>query len=197
MLSLLVEGFTAAWLPCSLILAVPGAATVLASREHLAPGATGFGLGVVLLSWLRFADLGGNFPAAAVAIALALAVTMLMVPMGVPEAVSVAVGGFVAGGVAAELWEPCVGAEFGALLVTLPGDGPGGITPLAVYLVGVLTPVAGVIALLKLLPPWVNERGAGVLSVIGGGVLGVIAVATAVGLHDEVVAKLFEWSLTT
>ncbi|MEL7157567.1 MAG: hypothetical protein AAFN30_13310, partial [Actinomycetota bacterium] len=124
-----------------------------------------------------------------------IAVVLFLVPTALPERAAIALGGVLTGGAAAELWEPCVGAEFGRLLNTLPTDGPGGLVALTVFMMGVLAPVAGVLALLKLLPPGLTERAAGPLSVLGGAALAAMAVATAVGLHDDVVGKLFQWSL--
>ncbi|MEM9134622.1 MAG: hypothetical protein AAF962_15685 [Actinomycetota bacterium] len=195
MLSLLVEGFGAAWLPCSLVLVVPGVATVLAGREYAGPAAAAYALGTALLSWLRFADIGGDFPLLVPAVALAVAAVLLVIPTSVPPGLAAVIGGGLAGGAAAELWEPCVGVEFGTLLNGLPDDGLGGLATLAVYLLGVLAPIGGVMALLRLLPPHLVDATAGALAVVGGAALAVMAIATAIGLHDDVVAQLFVWSL--
>lgn len=195
MLSLLIEGFGSAWLPCSLVLVVPGVATVLAGRRYAGPAAGSYAVGTAVLSWLRFADVGAGWPVLVPAVALALAAVLLVIPTSVPPGPAAVIGGALAGGAAAELWEPCVGVEFGTLLNGLPDDGVGGLPVLAIYLLGVLAPIGGVMGLLKLLPPGLVEAASGTLAVVGGAALAVMAIATAIGLHDEVVAQLFVWSL--
>ncbi len=195
MVSLLVEGFGAAWLPCSLVLVVPGVAAVLAGRDLAVPTATAYALSTTLLAWLRFSDRGGGWAIAVAAIALAIAAVLLAVPTSLPPALAASVGGALAGGAAAELWEPCVGVEFGTLLNGLPDDGIGGLPVLAVYLLGVLAPIGGVMGLLKLLPADLMAVVSGTLAIAGAAALAAMAVATAVGLHDDVVGQLFAWSL--
>lgn len=195
MLRLLLEGFESAWLPCSLILAVPGVAAALAGRDEAGPATAGFVASAILFSWLRFAEIGGGWPIAVAAIALAIAAVLFLVPTSIPPGAAVALGGVLTGGAAAELWEPCVGAEFGRLLTTLPADGLGGLPPLAVFMAGVVAPIGGVLALLKLLPPGLTEPAAPALSILGGATLAVMAIATAAGFHDDVVEQLFRWSL--
>ena len=195
MLNLLLEGFSAAWLPCSLVLLVPGAAALLASREQLFPAAAGFTVGAVFASWVRFSDRGGDWPVAYAAVALAVATVLFLVPLVSAERALAAIAGTLAGGAAAELWEPCVGPEFGQLLNSLPGDGILGLGKLVVFMIGVLAPLAGLAALLKLTPEGVMDYARAGLSVFGGSVLAVIAVAAAIGLHDDVVGQLFQWSL--
>ncbi len=195
MLSLLFEGFEAAWLPCSLVLVVPGVAAAFAARDRLVPGMAGFAVAVPLLAWLRFSDRAGDFPVAVSAIALAIAAVLFLVPTALPEAPAAALAGFLTGAAAAELWEPCVGEQFGLLLNELPTTGVGGLARLALYLVGVLAPVGGFIALGRLLPPWLVDRLEGVLSLVGGALLALIAVGTAAGYHDDVVGRLVQWSV--
>lgn len=196
MLKLLLEGFSSAWLPCSLILLVPGTAALLAARRHLLPAIAGFTMSAVLLSWYRFSDRGGDWPVAFAAIALAVATVLFLVPLITSaEDVTATMGGLLVGGAAAELWEPCVGPEFGQLLNGLPSNGISGLAQLLLFMIGVLSPLIGVLALLKLAPEWIMDSIDSWLAVIGGTVLAVIAVATAVGLHDDVVGKLFQWSL--
>ena len=194
-LSLLVEGLESAWLPCSLILLVPGAATVLAARENLVPALAGFGLASLALAWLRFSDRGGDWPVGVAAIALIGATVLLLVPLVEREQLLALGGGALAGGAAAELWEPCVGSAFGQLLNQLPGRGASGLVLLLVYLAGVLSPLVGLAAIVELFPRWLLDPARSALAVIGGAVLAVMSVATAVGLHDDIVGRLILWSL--
>ncbi len=104
-------------------------------------------------------------------------------------------GGLLAGGASAELWRPCVGLEFGQVLNSLPDRGPSGFGLMAVYLLGVLSPLLALGAIHHLVPERIRERAEPWLAVVGTVALGALALATAVGLHDDLVGKLFEWSL--
>lgn len=195
MLSLLLEGLESAWLPCSLVLLVPGAATVLAARERLVPALAGFGVASTALAWLRFADRGGDWPVGFAAVALTASVVLLLVPVIDRERLLAATGGLLAGGASAELWEPCVGSTFGQLLNELPDRGPSGFLLLLAYLVGVLSPLLLFAAVVELFPRFLLDPARSALAVVGGTVLAVMSVATAVGLHDDVVGRLILWSL--
>ena len=196
MFDLLLEGFSSAWLPCSLILLVPGAAAALAARTELIPAAVGFSVSATLLAWLRFADRGGGWAVGVAAVALVTATVLFFVPALVNEGAIASLAGILAGGAAAELWEPCVGPEFGQLLNDLPDQGAVGLARMGLFMLGVLAPLALVVAALKLIPEWIAESTERALAVVGGVVLAVIAVATAVGLHDDVIGQLFQWSLS-
>ncbi len=195
MWSLLVEGFESAWLPCSLILLVPGAASLLAARFELVPALTGFASSALFLSWIRFSDRGADWPVALAALALIVATVLFVIPPIQSEDVVAAFAGVLAGGASAELWEPCVGAHFGQLLNELPDRGASGFVLLLAYVVGVLSPLAAFAALIALFPQWILDPLRGALSIVGATVLAVMAVATAVGLHDDVVGQLIQWSL--
>ena len=195
MFSLLVEGLESAWLPCSLILLVPGAAAILAAREQLIPAASGFAGASLVLAWLRFSDRGGDWPVGFAAVALIVAMVALVVPRMKNEWFLATIGGVLVGGASAELWEPCVGSEFGGLLNELPSRGGSGFLLLAFYVVGVLAPLLAVVAVVELFPRWILDPARSALAILGGTVLSVLAVATAVGLHDDLVGQHIRWSL--
>lgn len=194
-LMLLIEGFTAAILPCTLILLVPGVAVSLTARETALPALTGFGLSVLAFSWLRFSGTGAGWPALVSALALLISVAILLVPPIQRLDLVALLGGALAGFAAAELWLPCVGAEFGSLLTRLPDAGTGGLVSLGVYLLGALSPLLALGAIHHLTANWFLEIIEPPLSVVGGLLLAGLAVAVVVGFHETVVGKLFEWSL--
>ncbi|MCP3989076.1 MAG: hypothetical protein GY724_08375 [Actinomycetia bacterium] len=196
MIDLLLEGLSSAWLPCSLMLLVPGVAAALAAGEELVPSLIGFMVAATLLSWLRFADRGGNWPIGVAALALVAATALYFIPVFVSTGTMATVAGILAGGAAAEMWEPCVGPELGRLLNELPSQGWGGLGSATVFLVGVLAPIIGLGIGLRLAPLWIMESIQGTLAVIGGAMLAVMGLAAAAGFHDEVISKLFQWSLT-
>ncbi len=208
-LSLFGEGFESALLTCSLILLVPGAAVGLAARQSAVWAMTAFSVGVLALSWLRFSARGGGFSNVAVAVALLLATAVLVVPFlgrsasvsasasgsGSTPTLATSIAGLVAGGATAELWRPCVGEHFGQLLNSLPDRGLSGLGLMAVFLVGTLSPLVVVGALQFLAPESWRERLHLIGSVIGGALLALLGLATAVGLHEDLVSQLFLWSV--
>ncbi len=195
MIPLLLEGFESALLPCSLIILIPAAAAAIAARDDLVPALSGFFGAAVLLSWLRFSDRGGDWPIGIAAMALIIAAVLFTVPFIANRSASAAVAGAFSGAAAAQLWEPCVGAEFGSLLNDLPTTGASGLGLMVVFLLGVTSPVIGLVALLKLMPEWILDYAQTALSIVGATVLAVMAVATAAGLHDDVVGQLIRWSV--
>jgi cytochrome c biogenesis protein CcdA len=208
-MGLLAEGFESALMACSLIVLLPGLAAALAARRTAVPTLATYGAALTGLSWLRFSDRGGDFPALVIALALAAGLGLLVAPRLLarragetaadagPTGADYASlgGGFLAGVGAAELWRPCVGLEFGQVLNALPDRGITGLGQMAVYLVGVLAPLIGVGAALTLVPERHRRRAEPWLAAIGGVALGALALATAVGLHDDLVGQLFEWSI--
>jgi cytochrome c biogenesis protein CcdA len=200
MLDLLLEGLESAWLPCSLILLVPGAAALLAGGERAVAAAAGFAATSIVFSWLRFAERGGDWPVGWSALALMTAAVLLLLPAiknsdARTEQLQAVAGGSLVGLASAELWEPCVGAEFGLLLNDLPSRGVDGLVLLLAYVAGVLAPLVGLGALLRVLPTRFIEPARPALAAVGGVVLTVMAVATAAGFHDEIVDRLTRWSL--
>jgi cytochrome c biogenesis protein CcdA len=200
MLPLVLEGLESAWLPCSLILLVPGAAALLASGERVVETLTGFGIAAVALAWARFAERGGDWPVGWSAIALVLATVLLLTPVftgreGAADQLRAVTAGALVGVASAELWEPCVGPEFGSLLNDLPGRGLDGAALLLAYVLGVVAPLIVLGALFRVLPARVVDPARPALAALGGVVLMVMAVATASGFHDEVVDRLTRWSL--
>ena len=192
---LLAEGFESALMACSLILLVPGAAVGLTARAAAIPAIASYAIGVLGLSWLRFSERGGDFSPLVIAVALMVATILLLVPLISRLDVAAVPAGLLAGGAAAELWRPCVGAEFGQLLNELPDRGLSGLGLLAIYLVGTLSPLIVLAALHHLVPDRILERLEPAWSVVGGTALALLSLATALGFHDELVGKLFEWSV--
>lgn len=194
-LALFGEGFEAALLTCSLILLVPGAAVALTARAAAIPAMAAFSAGVLGLSWLRFSDRGGGYSNLMIATALILATVALLVPFISRADLAALPAGLLAGGASAELWRPCVGAEFGRVLNELPSRGASGLGLMALYLVGTLSPLVVLGAVHHLIPDSVLEKLEPVWAVVGGVLLTLLALATAVGLHEDLVSKLFEWSV--
>ena len=106
-----------------------------------------------------------------------------------------AAGGGVAGVAAASLWEQCVGEEFGTVLIELPDRGLVGLGLMTVYLIGVMVPLGIVGAVLHLIPNPVLLPARPFMMIAGGGVFGLLAIATATGFIDSVISQLVSWTL--
>ena len=196
LLLLLAEGFEAAQLPCTLVLLVVGIAVGLTARETAIPAMASFWVSVLWFSWTRFSDRGAGWHALFAAAALLIAVVILFVPP-IQRLDWVAVGaGLLAGFAAAELWLPCVGPEFGALLMELPERGLSGLVLMGTFLLGALSPIIALAALHHLLPDWMLERVEPIWAIAGGVVLSGMAIATALGYHETIIGWLFRWSVT-
>ncbi len=194
---LLIEGFESAFLPCSFVLLVPGAAALLASRQESSSAFGGFFVGLVALSFLRFSGRGGEFPTLLVALMLAAAVVLLAIPIVRRLNIVTGTGGLLVGAAAGVLWEPCVGLHFAELLNDLPDRGvPVGVILLTTYIIGVVAPLIALAAALYLIPNSTLILIRPVMLVVGCGILAILAMATAAGFSDDVIGKLVELSVT-
>ena len=195
MLELIFEGYESALLACSLVLLVPGAATAIAARQESSPALAGYGVGALAISWLRFSNRLDDLPGPLIALGFVVAVILLLVPLLRRLDLVSAAGGLAAGGAGAALWTPCVGEQFGTLLRELPTRGPDGVLLLGLYLFGVLAPLVLLGAGLHLIPASALLPARPFMMVLGGGVLGLLALTVAAGLDDELVSRLVAWSI--
>jgi cytochrome c biogenesis protein CcdA len=196
LVDLLVEGVGAAGLPSSLLILVPGLAAVLASGERRWPTVCTFVASTTFVAWLRFSGRGGDWPRLAVALVLAAAAVLLALPFVHQRASATAAAASLAGASAAELWLPRVGPALGRLLADLAQQGPGAGIQLLAYVAGVLTPVVALAVLLRLLPLRIVEPAHRPLAMVAAGALGLLALATAAGVHDDLARSLMRWSLS-
>lgn len=192
--TLVAEGFESSVLACSLILLVPGVAVGLTARAAAVPAVAAYAVGVLSLSWLRYSDRGGDHPPLLLAAALVLGTGLLLVPLIRRLDLAAIPAGLLIGAVAAELWQPCNSPELALLLGELPDRGVSGLGWLAAYLAGTLAPLAVLAAIHHLTPDTLLERLEPIWAVVGGTLLTLLAVLTAVGLHEELTTRLVQWS---
>ncbi len=194
-IDLLLEGFETAFFPCSLVLLIPGLATAITARQESSAALTGYGAAVLVVGWLRFSARIDDTPTVIVAMAFAAAALLLIVPLIRRLNIVSATGGAIAGLAAASLWEPCVGAAFGSLLVDLPGGGPGSFVMMSLYLAGIVAPLAVLGAVLHVIPNPTLLPIRPVMMFAGGAVFFIMAIATATGFVDSVIGQLVQWSI--
>ncbi len=193
--NILAEGFETAFFPCSLVLLIPGLATAITARQESSAALVGYTAAVLVVGWLRFSARIGDTPIVVVAMGFAAAALILIVPIFRRINLVSAGGGGIAGIAAASLWEPCVGSEFGALLVDLPGGGPGSFVMMSLYLIGLVAPLGVVGAILHAIPNPTLLPVRPFMMFGGGAAFFVLAIATAVGLIDTVIGQLVQWSI--
>lgn len=193
--NILAEGFETAFFPCSLVLLIPGLATAITARQESTAALAGYTGAILVVGWLRFSARIGDTPIVIVAMAFAAAAVLLLVPLMRRLNLVSTGGGALAGMAAASLWEPCVGSEFGSLLVDLPGGGPGSFIMMSLYLVGLVAPLGLVGAVLHAIPNPVLLPARPVMMFGGGAAFFVLAVATAVGVIDSIIGQLVQWSI--
>jgi hypothetical protein len=195
MIDLLTEGLDAARLPCSLMVILPGIAVLLAAQERLALTTAAYALAVSVVAWLRFAGFTSGWPLLAAAGALVMAAVVLVFTRIDTGNIAAWLGGGLAGGAAALLWQPLVGRELGRVILDLRGEGIGGAFGLAAYLLAMLVPVIVVGLVLRLVPRGWREKRWQAQALVGGGVLVALALIAATGVNDEVATRLIQWSL--
>ncbi|NNF54699.1 MAG: hypothetical protein HKN03_09695 [Acidimicrobiales bacterium] len=189
MTGLLFEGLESALLPCSLILIMPGLGVAGASHQRFTGALLAYATSVGIASWLRFSGYLDTLPTLVIAALLAAAVVSFLLRPSQPAAIA---GGVLSGSATASLWAPCVGSDFGNLLGDLSSRGGTGLVLFLVYVIGVLSPLAILGAGLTLTPR--SERVRKLLAGVGRGLLALLAIATAVGWHDELVSQLVQMS---
>jgi cytochrome c biogenesis protein CcdA len=173
-----------------LTLAIPALAVALTARQESTAGLVGYATTLAGFSWLRFSGRSDELGRVTIAGLLAVGLAIMLVPVVRRlDAVSM-LGGALVGIAAAALWEPCVGAEFGAVLDELPGRGPTGLGPMVVYLAGTMAPVILVGAVMHLVPDRVTRPLRPVMVIAGSATLGALALVVAVGLEGRVLAEL-------
>ncbi len=199
-MDLFAEGLWAIRLPCTLALLVPGFVPLFGSRNR-APLAVGFYvLAAAAVFWLRST---GNFfdqPKGLLALAVGLVVIGLAIlgwkaPRGRPATVAAIVTSSGFGVVSAWLWIPCVGTHLGRLLNRTSTETWAPLPQFAVYVAGVCALLIALAAL-----PYAVERLARFadnerLAMVGVSIGVAFGVIVGVGLYEDIVAQLLQWSL--
>ncbi len=193
MIRLLLEGIESAPTVSSVMILIPAAAAALAARQESTAALVGFAVAFVGAAWLRFADRSDQLGALTTAGLLAVGAAFLVVPVVRRLDAVAALGGLLVGLATAALWEPIVGAEFGALLDGLPTRGAAGLALLAIHVLGVAAPIVLLGVALHVIPDPILLPIRPVMLAVGGGTLGVVALFTAVGRYDRLVGGIVEW----
>lgn len=192
---LLVEGFRAAVLPCTLVVLIGGLAAAMAAREFAIPATVSFGLTVLALGWARFAGRIGDVNRFVLVAALLGAVAISVRPPIRRRDWLAMVAGFLVGLAVALMWVPCAGPALGQLVMDLPGRGLSGVVLLAFYLVGAVSPLLIFAAGHHLTADAVLERLEPIWSVAAEVLLVIMALAVAIGAHERVIGYLFALTL--
>ena len=191
--SLVAEGAQSAILPCSAVLLVPTLGALLAARSRQAAVATAtIGVGA-LGAFVRFADVIELFPGWLIGLCLLAGVALVWV--GERRLEVACLGAALIGIAASQLWEPCVGQEFGRLVTGLPNERIGQFVPFLLYFVAVHTPVVLVAAGIGAMADERRRSVEKVSAPLGAAIVALIGVLALIGQTDQLIARLVSWSI--
>lgn len=196
-MQLFAEGLWAVRLPCTLALFVPGLVPVLASRRHAPLSVATYLSAASMTFWLRSTGDWFDSPRGALAVLVGLAVLVSTVTIWkLQNRWSAGVGGAAIGVASAWLWIPCVGRHLGELLNRAASGGSIALLPRFGIYVGSVCAILVVISLLPhAWPPVASIRDHARTRLAGLAIGGLLSLAIAVGMYDDIVAELARISL--
>jgi len=188
----LLEGIRDLSQPCSLSLVIPGLLVVTASRRRRGWSTAGVVLAIWLFGWMKAAGWLPGTPnvLTSVLVGMAYAATG-WAAWQLRGAGSGFASGFIAGGLAAWLWVPCVGRELGEILNAAPDDPGAQIFPMGLFVLGLSIPIL----VAALLPSVMPTRTHGPIANVALVLVGVVSVALIAGWYDDIVIQLNRWSV--
>ncbi|MEE9417200.1 MAG: hypothetical protein V3V01_18115 [Acidimicrobiales bacterium] len=196
-MQLFAEGLWAVRLPCTLALFVPGLIPLLTSRRNAPVAVTAYLLAASIVFWLRATGDWFDSPEGVVAVLVGLAVIAAAIATWrIENKRSAAIGGTVVGTASAWLWIPCVGRNLGNLLNDATSQGSLALLPRFGIYVGSVCALLIVIALIPFAWPKITTvRDHDRTQFVGLAIGGLLGLAIAVGLYDNIVAELARISL--
>ena len=201
MFPVFLEAIRATVQPCTLLLLLPPVVMAIVTRGRWTAFAA-ICVGAVLGGWLFIANvvaLDGwqlQLSGALVVAATAILLTAPFVPQlhwATAPGAEAPIAGIVTF-VATLWWRPCIGEELGVILTGARTSVGGELPGMTAYMLGAMLPILGVVLVVRAIDPSPDvARRAG----LSAGALGlVVAVAVAIGRHDELVTTLTRWTAT-
>ena len=195
-MNLLLEGIGSMLQPCTLALLVPGLAVILTAQQTAPWAAGGYLAGASLMSWMRMIDwVDPPDESALLALVVLAGIALIWWQSNQRNGVWSAAGAAVVGGIAALLWLPCVGDEYGALLGRAETETWALFVPNLAYIVGLnlaLIVAAALPLVVRRLVPLRDSTGAALVGVMTGTAM---AVTMALGAYNDVVGQLYDLSV--
>ena len=195
-MNLLLEGIGSMLQPCTLALLVPGLAVILTAQQTAPWAAGGYLAGASLMSWMRMIDwVDPPDESALLALVVLAGIALIWWQSNQRNGVWSAAGATVVGGIAALLWLPCVGDEYGALLGRAETETWALFVPNLAYIVGLnlaLIVAAALPLVVRRLVPLRDSTGAALVGVLTGSAM---AVTMALGAYNDVVGQLYDLSV--
>ncbi len=195
-MELFAEALWAIRLPCTLALLVPGFVPLVGGRRNGPAAVLFYILAAGVVFWLRSVGWFFDQPSGWISVAAGIGIAAVAFGMyRLPGAASAMTGGALIGAVSAWLWIPCVGTHLGRLL-NRSGDQVWSSLPFyGIYVAGVCALLVVFASLPLALPKLSGLLDHKRLPQIGLGIGFVMAGVVGLGLYEDIVGQLLQWSL--
>lgn len=191
----LLEGVSVVVQPCTLVIALPTVALVLAAHRRAAIALAASILSTAVMMWARAAGYWTLESSGA-----AIIVISLLVGAGFTAVVRsrnrrfVLAGSATCGAVVGWLWQPCVGEQLADILNQAAADRPASLARMIVYTAGALLPAIVLAAAPHAWAPTQAHLHGQFAARIGAMLGAVYALALVSGGFDDLVGELSRWS---
>lgn len=190
-----LEGVSVVVQPCTLVIALPTVALVLAAHRRAVTALTASILSTAVMMWARAAGYWAVESSGASVVAMSLLVGAgftAVIRSRTPRVVLA--GSATCGAVAGWLWQPCVGEQLADILNQAGADRPASLARMIVYTAGALLPAVVLAATPHGWPPAQPHLHGGVAARAGATLGAVYALALVSGRFDDLVGELSRWS---
>jgi cytochrome c biogenesis protein CcdA len=194
--NLLLEGIGSTLQPCTLALIVPGLAVVLTAQRTAPWAVGGYLIGASVMSWMRMIDwVTPPDESALMALIVLAGIALIWWQSNQHNGIWTAAGAAVVGGIAALLWLPCVGEDYGTLLGRAETETWALFLPNLAYVVGLNLVLIIIAALPLVVPRLAKVRDSTAAALVGVVTGSAIAVTMALGAYNDVVGDLYDLSV--
>lgn len=195
-MELFAEALWAIRLPCTLALLVPGFVPLVGGRKNGPAAVASYIFAASVVFWLRSVGWFVDQPEGLVAAAAGLGIAAVAIAMfRWPNPASAVLGGALIGIVSAWLWIPCVGTHLGKLLNRSSDEVWASLPSFGIYVTGVCALLVVLAALPVAVPKFTYLTEHRSLPKVGLGIGLAMAAVVGLGVYEDIVGQLLQWSL--